>query len=181
MIENEVKILNIDIEKWISFLEQVGAEKKGEWLQRRKVYDFKPVCSNKWLRLRTNGIETTLTIKEVVDKKRLDGTREVEIIVSDFDKTDEILKELGYDFRSYQENKRIRYIYQGVEFDIDTWPLIPTYVEIEGKTKEDVEKMLETLPLDCSAVTTLDVNSIYLDIYGINNDFKILTFQEQSK
>lgn len=180
-MENEVRILDIVEKEWIAFFEKNGAEKKGEWLQKRKVYDFKPVCPNKWLRLRTNGIETTLTIKEVADKSRIDGTREVEVIVSDFDKTDEILKELGYDFRSYQENKRIRYIYQGVEFDIDTWPLIPTYVEIEGKTKEDVEQILKELPFDVSTVTTKDVDTIYLD-YGIcEKDYKILTFEVQSK
>ena len=178
-MENEVRVLEINVEEWISYLESHGAVKIGSWLQRRKVYDFHPVHPNKWLRLRTNGEETTLTIKEVVDKKLLDGTREVEIVVSDFDKTDEILKELGYDFRAYQENRRIRYMYQDVEFDIDSWPLIPTYVEIEGKTREDVERILKEIPMDMSKITTHDVDSIYQS-YGINEkDYAILTFEEQ--
>lgn len=178
-MENEIRILEINVEEWIQFLESHGAIKVGDWLQRRKVYDFHPVHPNKWIRLRTNGTETTLTIKEIVDKEQLDGTREVEIVVSDFDKTAEILKELGYDFRSYQENKRIRYMYKGVEFDIDSWPLIPTYVEIEGKTKEDVERILEEIPLDLSKSTTHDVDSIYSS-YGISErEYHILTFEEQ--
>lgn len=178
-MENEIRILEIDPQEWIQYLESHGAEKIGDWLQRRKIFDFHPVQPNKWLRLRTNGIETTLTLKEILDKEKIDGVREVEIVVSDFDKTGEILEELGYEYRAYQENKRIRYMYHGVEFDIDTWPLIPTYVEIEGKTKEDVERVMKELPMDLSKSTTHDVSSIYRS-YGFNErDYQVLTFEEQ--
>lgn len=179
-MEYEIRILEINCNEWIQYLERHGAEKIGSWLQRRKIYDFHPVNPNKWIRLRTNGIETTLTIKEILDKEKIDGTREVEIVVSDFDKAGEILEELGYGYRAYQENKRIRYMYQGVEFDIDTWPLIPSYVEIEGKTKEDVEKVLNELPMDLSQSTTHDIRTIYQS-YGIHEqDYRVLTFEEQT-
>ena len=178
-MEYELRILEINEEEWIQFLESHGAEKIGSWYQRRKIYDFKPVEPHKWLRLRTNGLETTLTIKEIVDKTKIGGVREVEIQVSDFDKTSDILEELGFFARSFQENKRIRYLYKDVEFDIDTWPLIPTYVEIEGKNKDSVEKILKEIPMKLENKTTLDVDSIYFEKYGICNDFKVLTFQEQ--
>lgn len=51
-------------------------------------------------------------------------------MVSDFDKTVGMLKILGYESRSIQENKRIRYVLDDVEIDIDTWPLIPLYIEV---------------------------------------------------
>ncbi len=51
-------------------------------------------------------------------------------MVSDFDKTVGMLKILGYEARSIQENKRIRYVLDDVEIDIDTWPLIPLYIEV---------------------------------------------------
>ena len=178
-MEYEVKILEIDIQGWKEYLEDHGAVKKGEWLQRRKIYDFKPIHPHKWLRLRTNGEETTLTIKEILDKTKVGGVREVEIAVSDFLKTSQILEELGYVPRSFQENRRTQYIYKDVEFDIDEWPLIPAYLEIEGKSKEIVEMMLKEIALDTSKMTTLDVDSIYLDCYGLKNDYKILTFEEQ--
>lgn len=68
-----------------------------------------------------------------MDKNDLGGTQEHEVVVSDFEKMNDILEKLGYKHRNYQENKRIRYILDEVEIDIDTWPLIPTYAEIEGK------------------------------------------------
>lgn len=42
-MENEVRILEVDTEKWISMLEEMGAKKIGSWIQKRKVYDFHPV------------------------------------------------------------------------------------------------------------------------------------------
>lgn len=121
------------------------------------------------MRLRTNGEETTLTIKTVVDKNDLGGTQEHEVVVSDFEKMNDILEKLGYKHRNYQENKRIRYILDEVEIDIDTWPLIPTYAEIDGKNKEVVISILKKLDyFGSDKVTTLDVISIYNDIYNID-------------
>lgn len=180
MREYEVRILEVDVLKWISYLESHGAIKKGDWLQKRKVYDFHPVIPNKWIRLRTNGEETTLTIKEVIDKTKIDGTRELEIIVSDFEKTSEILDELGYTSKAYQENRRIRYIYKDVEFDFDTWPMIPTYVEVEGKSVEEVEEILKEFSFDVSKKTSMAVQSIYWEYYHIRlDDYEILTLEGQ--
>lgn len=75
-----------------------------------------------------------------------------------------------------QENRRIQYILNGVEIDIDSWPMIPTYVEIEGKNEEEVLKTLELLELPKDKVTTLDVESVYMH-YGIDlKEIKVLKF-----
>ena len=129
--EYEVRILNIDVEEVKRRLDNIGAKFEWDRLQQRYVYDFIPKIPGKWIRLRTNGDKTTLTIKNLVSS-RVDGTQELEIEVDDFDRTNLILKELGYEAKGYQENRRIQYTYNGVEIDIDYWPLIPTYVEIEN-------------------------------------------------
>ena len=168
-IEYEARVLEIDVLNFQKKLEELGAVKKWERLQKRYTYDFTPKRDNSWVRLRTNGEETTLTIKIVVDKNDLGGTQEYEVVVSDFEKMNDILEMLGYKHRNYQENKRIRYILDEVEIDIDTWPLIPTYAEIEGKNKEVVIAILKKLDyFDSDKVTTLDVTSIYNDIYNID-------------
>lgn len=163
--EYECTILEIDT-KFISKLENMGAKKIGEYFQKRYVYDFNPINENKWIRLRTNGIKTTLAIKEVINKNEIGGTNEIEIEVSDFENTNNILKELGYVARNYQENKRIKYLLDDVNIDIDSWPLIPTYAEIEGKSEEEVKKIIAKLEIDSSKITTMDVTSIYMEIYG---------------
>ena len=78
--EREVTILNIDEKGFVSKLLNNGAVKKDEFLQRRYTYDFNPILPNKWIRLRTNGKKTTLTIKEIKDKTAIDGTMELENI-----------------------------------------------------------------------------------------------------
>ena len=154
-IEYEVRVLEIDTDEIIKKLETLGAKKVGEWDQKRYVYDTKPLNNDAWFRLRTNGVETTLTYKNV-EKNTIDGTKELEIVVSDFDKTNEMLELLGYTSRGYQENKRIRYILNDIEIDIDSWPMIPTYMEIEGKNVHEVNQMLELLSIDKSKVTALN-------------------------
>ena len=166
-IEYEVRVLEIDIKKMQKKLKELNAELVEDVFQRRYVYDFKPVNPDKWIRLRTNGNTTTLTIKDVQSSK-IDGTKEMEILVDDFDTTNEILNELGYKPRGIQENKRIKYNLNGVEVDIDTWPRIPTYLEVEGKNEEEVYKTLELLGIPKEKATALNTQTIYEEIYGID-------------
>ena len=106
-IEYEVRVLEINKDEIKKKLTELNAVLIEDVFQKRYVYDFKPVLPNKWIRLRTNGSKTTLTIKDV-ESSKIDGTKEVEIEVSDFDTTNEILKELGYTPRGIQENKRVK-------------------------------------------------------------------------
>ncbi len=167
--EYEIRVLEVDVEKLTQKLEALGAEKVGDWMQKRYVYDFTPKRENQWIRLRTNGKKTTLTYKNV-EKNTIDGTKELEIEVSDFNETNELLKILGYTPRAYQENKRIRYILNDIEIDIDSWPMIPTYVEFEGKSIEEIKKIEKMLEIDESKITNLNCQSIYTDIYNIDVD-----------
>ena len=93
---------------------------------------------------------------------------EIEIEVSDFEKTNTILNKLGYVSHTYQENKRTRYLLDDVEIDIDTWPYIPTYVEIEGKSTEDVLNTINKLDLNNYEVTSIDVQDVFRKYYKID-------------
>ena len=146
--EYEVRVLDIDVNKLIVKLEELGATRIGEYFQRRYVYDFNPKIDGKWIRLRTNGEYTTLAIKSRPNETKIGELFELEEKVEDFEKTHMILTELGYTPTAYQENKRLIYRLDDVEFDIDSWPMIPTYVEIEGKNEEVVNKYINLLELN---------------------------------
>ena len=178
-VEYEIRVLEININDIIVKLEKMGAKKIGEFNQKRFVYDLKPKKSGKWIRLRTNGKVTTLCYKDV-SSNTIDGTKEVEIVVDDFDKTNLFLNKIGFVSKNYQENRRVQYILDGVEIDIDTWPLIPTYLEIEGSSEEDVLRIKELLEIDDSKVTTLNCEDIYNRIYNIDvMNIKELKFDEK--
>ena len=140
---------------------------KGNFKQKRYVYDLKPAENGKWIRLRTNGKVTTLTYKDIVSNT-IDGKKEVEFEVEDFDKANEFLEKIGFINRSYQENERIQFILNNVEIDIDSWPMIPTYMEIEGASEEEVLNMKRVLNIDESNVTILNCDDIYRQIYKID-------------
>lgn len=165
--EYELRVLDIDTEKVIKKLEELGAEKIAEFNYKRRVYNFHPAVDHKWIRLRTDGKKTTLTIKKL-ESFEIDGTKELEIEVSDFEETNLVLNELGYTAHTYQENKRIRYMLNGVELDIDSWPYIPTYLEIEGKSEEAVKDMVKLLEVDENKITSIDVQGVFKTFYNID-------------
>lgn len=165
--EYEIRVLEINKEEIVNKLKKLGAIIKGNFKQKRYVYDLKPAENGKWIRLRTNGKVTTLTYKDIVSNT-IDGTKEVEFEVEDFDKANEFLEKIGFINRNYQENERIQFILNNVEIDIDSWPMIPTYMEIEGKSEEEVLNMKKVLNIDESNVTTLNCDDIYRQIYKID-------------
>jgi adenylate cyclase class 2 len=178
--EIEARLLDVNVDEFLKKLKDCNAEFVGDWLQIRNCYDFNPVRENSWIRLRRNEKETTLTIKEIGSEK-IDGTKESEIAVSDFDTANEILNKLGYTARSIQENRRIRYMLQGVEVDVDMWPMIPAYVEFEAGSEEQIINVCKILGVEFEKLTTLDVQSIYSH-YGINlRDLSVLKLEEDRK
>jgi len=176
--EFEVKVLDIDVEEIKKKLESLGAKKIIEREMRRNVYSTKPGnhsrdILSKWIRLRDNGERVTLSIKEV-KHDGIDGTKEMGIVVDDFEKTEKILKELSFICVNYQENKRISYKLDEVKVEIDFWPKIPPYIEIEGDSPEEVEKAVKLLGFDMSQTTSISVVKVY-EKYGLNlNDFQQL-------
>lgn len=178
--EFEARLLNCNVKEIIKKLRINKAEFIGDWLQLRYCYDFNPIKENSWIRLRTNGKETTLTIKEV-GSARIDGTKEAEIVVSDFKTTDEILNKLGYKARSKQENRRIQFKLDGVEIDIDMWPKLAPYVEFEGENEEAIEKVCKKLGIDFKSLTSLDVQSIYFQNGYDINKYPVIELEEDKK
>ena len=166
--EYEVRILNINVVEIVKKLESLNASFEWDRIQARYVYDFVPKVDGKWIRLRTNGDKTTLTIKNVVNPN-IDGTQEMEILIDNFERGHLILKELGYEAKAFQENRRIQYLLNGCEVDIDYWPGIPTYLEIEGPSEDAVYHIVDVLGFKKEDCTSLDVQGIYKS-YGIELD-----------
>ena len=153
--EYEITVLDIDVMKIEKKLLEIGAVKEGEFFQKRNLYNF----------------------LEEYRGRFIGSVKELEVEVSDFEKTDEILNMLGYEHSMYQENKRTIYRLGNIEFDIDSWPMIPTYLEIEGKSKEQVEEMIEKLEIDKNKLSLDKVSEIYKK-YGFDiHDYRDLRFE----
>lgn len=187
MEEIEAKFLEIDIKKVIEKLDSLGAKKNFDITYRRRVFDFPNYIlesNHSWLRLRDEGDQITLAYKKrfgVGEKFKDMGMNETEVIVSDFNKTADILLSIGMVEKFYEENKRLKYTLDGVEFCIDEWPLIPPYLEIEGRNWAEVENMAIKLDLNWREHIRCSTMQIYKH-YGINEkEYSVLTFEEQTK
>jgi adenylate cyclase class 2 len=165
-IEYEVKILDIDVDEIAKKLKKLGARKVSEKILRRYTYDFTPRKENSWIRLRDEGDKVTLAIKEIHDDS-VEGTHEHEVGVSSFAETNELLNLLGYRHKQYQENKRVSYTIGDTHIEIDYWPQIPPYLEIEGSSKEEVEKIVSKLGFEMSGTTSINTMEVYRK-YGID-------------
>ncbi|WP_067894370.1 class IV adenylate cyclase [Nocardia vaccinii] len=159
-IEHEAKILDIDPETTERHIIDEGGRKLGQRFMRRYVYDITPGDESKWIRLRDNGNGTTLAVKHITGDA-IDGTHEVEVSVADFATTNELLELMGFKAKSYQETRRISFTLDGAQLEIDTWPHIPPYLEIEAATKEDVLRVAAQLGYTESDLTGENTIKIY--------------------
>ncbi|BAJ32139.1 MULTISPECIES: class IV adenylate cyclase [Kitasatospora] len=163
--EFEAKILDIEPERIRALLAGAGAEHVAERFQRRYVYDI-PGRPGAWVRLRDTGSEVTLCVKEI-RSEAIDGVSETETAVGDFDVTDALLGKLGYRPKAYQENRRSSWRLGGAAVEIDEWPLIPPYLEVEGESAAHVYATVAALGLPLSDLTSENTRRVY-HRYGID-------------
>jgi adenylate cyclase class 2 len=166
--EFEGRILNVDVEVVRSKIIQAGGEKLKELDFKRYVFDVIPKKYNTWVRLRSDGETTTLTVKEIRNDD-VDGTDEWEITVPDVDTTLKILEKIGLKSKGYQENRRELYDLDGAELAIDFWPKLNPYLEIEAESKEKVLEIAQKLGFEKSQVTGDGNAKIYASV-GIDID-----------
>ncbi|MCL5411425.1 MAG: CYTH domain-containing protein [Patescibacteria group bacterium] len=168
--EYEAKFLEINEEEIKSRLKSLGAKLvKPKQLLSRVIFENENTrADHSWIRLRNEGDRVTLTLKQVVDIKTIRGTREIEIIVDDFDRTVELLEGIGMEKKNYQENYREEWQLNGIIFDFDTWPDIPTFLEIEGPDESSVRQTAKKLGLEYKNAKFGSIDSIYLGEYGRN-------------
>ncbi len=164
--EFEVKALEIDRADLAARIENAGGTHVTDRHMRRYVYDTVPAVAGKWVRLRDTGTEVSLCVKEI-RSSQVDGTRETEVGVSDFDLAHAALTASGLAARAYQENRRSSWLLDGVRLELDHWPLIPPYLEIEADTEAEVWAMADRLGLDRSSLTAENTTAVYTR-YGID-------------
>ena len=149
--EIEVRFLEIDYPALVKKLHELKAEDFGEdFLQEIIFYDKDLTWMykiKKFVRLRKTNKGVKLSFKHN-EEDTATGTKEIEVGVSDLQKTKELLGEIGLVAFREQEKKRHTFILDGVTVDIDTWPSVPTYVELEGESEEDLKKVAVKLGFD---------------------------------
>ena len=119
--------------------------------------------SKKWIRVRQTGDKTTIAVKHILanNDSNIQQMLETEIEVSNIKEANSLLEALGFSYKSYQEKERITYSFENYEIDIDTWPGIPTYFEVEGNSEKDLDKILHKLGYSLSDTVSCTADEIY--------------------
>jgi adenylate cyclase class 2 len=171
--EIEAKWLDVDFTSMRKKLLGAGAELiTEERLMVRKVYDFPDKRLEKiggWVRVRNEGDKITLSYKQLNDRS-VHGTKEVDVIVQDFEKTCIFLESIGMKSKSYQETKRESWKIGDTEIELDTWPWIPSFIEIEAKNETELKSIANKLSLNYSKALHGSVETAYQSLYDVTEE-----------
>lgn len=160
--EIEAKFCGVDHNNVRDRLKAVGALcDQPMRIMRRYTFD-NPAMKAKggWIRVRDEGDKVTTAYKQI-DGLSLDGMKEIELRVSDFDSMVNIYKALELDGGSYQESKREAWKIGDVEVVLDEWPWLSPLIEVEGPSESRVAEVAELLGFDMSSAVYGDIMSAY--------------------
>ncbi len=173
--EYEATFSNINKKEIRAKLKELGAEcVHAERLQKLMNFyvplrDVEGKTSQR-LRVRDEGTgEITLSYKWE-ENGAIDGQKEIELHVTSFNDAKEFVEGLGAHQKNYQEKKRETWKLDTVTIDIDEWPYVEPFVEIEGSSEKDVREVSEKLGFDYSEALFGNVARIYTQKYDIEEN-----------
>lgn len=125
------------------------------------------ISQGAYLRIRKEGSKCEVILKTPVEKKVHDVKSEREISIpirqSEWNDVRAELIATGLARIAVQEKKRISFFYRelNVRYDIDTWPKIPPYLEVEGKDKATITEALKRIKLDIAQSTPMTGKQVF--------------------
>ena len=186
--EIEVKFCNVDIVDIREKLKASGAmlEQPMRLMKRALIEEPHHEKENAFIRIRDEGDKTTLTFKrrDKLQGDTINNTKEIEVIVSDFETTVELFREAGWEYKTFQESKRETWKLGDAEVVIDEWPWLKPYIEIEASTEDEVKQAAATLDFDWNDAIYGHIDMVYQMQYDFLDsvrgviDLKEVRFQD---
>lgn len=117
-----------------------------EFLMHRITF-HNPSLPDRWGRVRQESGKITMTIKRVLSEQ-IDGTEEIETTVPSVEVGISFMKAAGFTPKSNQENYREIWQKDETEATLDTWPGLPTALEIESTNENNIYDTISALDLN---------------------------------
>ena len=180
--EHEIKVLDVDIKDLEERLEEIGA---------LKVYDDKRTIfaldtpermflnnQDKLIRVTDEG---NIKVTMHVNQSKPEIKEGIKFKTSRLKETMDFFHALGLDPISKVESHRVSYELGQIDFDIDKFPKIPPFLEIdtenlekEGYTLDDLLEMLNLTNNKIVVMGTEDIHKLYgidyFEAYKVNSD-----------
>jgi adenylate cyclase class 2 len=174
--EVEVKFADINIDVIRQALQAAGAvcEQPMRLMKRALIEEPHHQNEHSFIRIRDEGNKITLTFKRRADvaASAIDSVKELEVEVSDFDKTVELFSEAGWSYKTFQESKRETWTLDDTEVVIDEWPWLRPYIEIEGESEAAIKKVAKKLGLSWSDVLFGHIDALYESQYEFKDGIR---------
>jgi adenylate cyclase class 2 len=180
-IEFEAKFLDINVADMRKLLLANGAERvHKKKIYKRYVFTKCDETIPGYSRVRKEGANTTMTIKTYKDPK---FPEEHEITIKeDFNTGVNFFRALGLKEKAYQESIREKWSHPlAHEITFDTLPGLPTYMEIDCTSEDNLNQLIKLFNLDPTKQRFGAFDHTYLEYYGIerniiNQHTPMLTF-----
>jgi len=171
--EIETKVLDINSEEVERGLLALGAKKTKE---TRLIVDwYRPIGTKEgedpwFLRVRSNsdGVsEVTWKAKsDIIGKVR--KHKEINFHIPEPEKLGDMFEEIGLEKYAHQEKDRRSFQYMDWVFEVDLYPGMPAFLEIEGKSEEHIKEAMQLLNIGDNRTWTDGERTLIQDIYGLD-------------
>ncbi|MCI9063080.1 MAG: hypothetical protein HFJ17_00495 [Clostridia bacterium] len=171
-IEHEIKVLDVDIEKIKERLEEIGAVKVYDDVRTIIALDTQDRSflekKDKLIRITDEGsIKVTMHVNQSDPKNK----RGIKFKASRMKEVLDFFKEMGINPISKVKAPRISYELGKIDFDIDKFPKIPAFLEIDIEDIESegytLDTLLEKLDLKDNKIVTMGTEDIH-KLYGLD-------------
>lgn len=171
--EIETKVLDIVKESIESKLHDLGAKL---FPRTKLTVDWFRKCGIKegedewFLRIRSyNNEKYEVTWKaksEIIGKAR--KHKEINFLIEEPEKLADLFEELDLEKYAHQEKYRTTYTLNEWQFDIDEYPGMPAFIEIEGKSEEHIQEAIKLLGLENNKTWAVGERKLIQNIYKLD-------------
>lgn len=170
--EYEAKFYPVDKDNYRKKLQSIGATLTiPERKMLRIVADADKnsvIPKHSAIRIRDEGNLIRLSLKTSAnDAGILTDQKEIDVEVSDLEKTKLIFESVGIVFNRRQETLREEWSYKGAQITIDSWPGLSPYSEIEAGSEEKVKEIAEDLEFNWDNKIIMAASDLYSKVYGM--------------
>lgn len=188
--EHEIKVLDVDIESLTKKLEEIGAKKVYDDVRTIIALD---TSDNYFLNQKDKLIRVTdegsIKVTMHVHQSKPEIKAGIKFKTSRLKETMDFFHEMGLDPISKVETPRISYELGKIDFDIDKFPAIPPFLEIDVEFIEEegytVESLLKVLGLENNKVVVMgteDIHKLYnVDYFEAYKTDKVNNFTQTTK
>jgi predicted adenylyl cyclase CyaB len=138
----------------------MNGKHKGTYLFRVQMFIHPLETPGTYIRVRDEGFRTTITYKFKDPKSKFDDEEEVNI--NDFESGVNILLGIGCKKKYYMEKIREIWQVKNTEIIFDTDPGVDDKLEVESKTKTELNKMVKYFGLKLE-----EKQDRYMNLFGI--------------